>query len=605
MLEKIDFNKSNKENLKKEVEKNWKILGNISLASLPSESNSTFKTYLEICQTAVEQHPDALQLVKLPENKNIISDDYLKLYLIVCNHKFRSQNHLALLPIPNIENIDHLTENQLQLLAHSVKLNRLWVLGLFDKVKKENSLYRYKLEFLIKLIDMEDTPLTETAIREVNITTNGPLLEQEKEFYIKYIKRYPGALTYIYNKEILTQIINTLTLEFFLLRDISLIQHMPKELQEEANKSFPNFFKDKLYFIITPEPLEGEIKDAYLAYINHPKRLNKCYRIPDTFSKASFILEKISCFLNEEAKLVFIGHTTKTSDKIGEYGPEKISSLLKIAPKIKEIILLGCQTAVLEKSEEEKKLITDYRSQNESTGFIMYHAEADIQEKIKIISTKNTNNFVLIPGNKPRLIYINNREIILDKIINSEQMKEILELVSNKKFAKIILPSSKRQQITLKDKVAPLPPHEIESVLNIAKNRSSILDRSDKEDYTHYKAIFPHLRTFVLTDHDLKKLDKNCLLSKVLENLRQENIKSVIIKAYTGVICVDTQEYRFYSIHSGGNVYKNDNTYKISFFECNTSNIDQDKLRKEQRQEIKNLDKDNPLSVAKSIKVMS
>ena len=604
-------NRSNEdvEFFKREVAKDWTSLKDISLP----EEESAFQSYVDICRIAIEQSPAALQFIQQPKDKNIISDAYLELYLTAINHDEANLNLVSHLPLPDAQGDKKLENNQFNMCKAALKLNASLILEKLESAAEGSALYGDYLNLALEVVQLDNPPIKDKLLSYVKKPIN-PLPSHQKDSYatlcLSAVKKYPENLKYM-DDEMKKMVIDTLSLAFFISMNPSLIDYFPSEFKEQADKIFKNYLHTKSYLIIAPEPLEGESKDAYFVYSNHPNRKDKCWRLPSDINLVKALLQNIPAHNN--VKLVFIGHTLVNSDRISEYDAKKITECINSCQNIQEIVLLGCKTAeLLEATEEEKKLLAHYKNEKLITesGFMMVRNDIfkTIEEKPyqALNNYKLPNCFFLTEGEKAKefdLLFINSKEKEVKKYaINEEKKHEILKIITihERKINSLPVPSRKNSQTILRDKNKPLQFWETERVFDIIHDQYSKFDRKNIALYKENKKIFPFLSNVTLEQAEFGKINSTCLLGKVLNELKEQKIRPIGIKAFTGVLCTDIKELRFYSIHSNARIYKPN--YKTSFFEQRIDNINRDKLLEEQHDEMKNLNKEKSTTLVKSIR---
>ncbi|WP_419420681.1 hypothetical protein ACNVED_05110 [Legionella sp. D16C41] len=575
---------------KEEVKKDWHKLQDIPQNLIPAEDSDSFKEYLEICTIAVKDCPAALQFIKPPKD-NVISDDYLKVYLAALNNPLISSIYVEFLPLPDITIAKNFTVNQLKLLEKAVLISPLYILNHLGMIKRDTPLYNEYLDFFKKLIEKESS-LPKESLGLFFSKKNEDFSEKEKALYIYFVQKYPLGFKNLKNETIEKIVINALGLKHFILADFTLINAVPAEFKKEAESIILEQFKDKTYLIVTPNILENELKDAYETYCNHPKRKGKCARITADYNQISVVL-KLCSTLQQDIHLTFIGHTLNNSNDINNFDASKILECINLCPRIKEVILLGCKTAVLKKTEEEKNTPTSPIPQSTTSSFCLSHekilqnASTSQQSLIRIIKNIGlTSGFVLVLAEPIKLFFINHDQVT-GYTITKNQFGKIIELVNIGDIDELKLPSDKDPLCILRTKKKPLQAWQVEKIIDLTDNELSKFDRTVPELYKRNKQKYPFLRCITLRDDDIKKIDAECLLGRVVKELQAKKVRPVTIKAYVGVVYADTKELRFYSIHSGASVYAGD--HNQTFWSTGKDNIDRKKLLEAENYEIKSI----------------
>ncbi|MGQ3888623.1 hypothetical protein ACQUW5_06270 [Legionella sp. CNM-1927-20] len=231
--------------------------------------------------------------------------------------------------------------------------------------------------------------------------------EDQKSIFFDFAYQYPEEIRNIRNDAIKSLMLNKHGLNHFLAADVTLIFAMPasyknedekKRIEEERKKAIEEYVKDKRYLIITLPNLQGADKRALDSY--KEKYPGQCIRLSTYhFQPIKDILAiagKASNDGESKSTLVFIGPTLGNSPKIANCDASQISECVKSHGNIKEVELMGYNTAGIRGSVEDKESllgrVAGEFSKNQIQGVTIraYKGEGYSYAKIPSISSSPT-----------------------------------------------------------------------------------------------------------------------------------------------------------------------------------------------------------------------
>lgn len=388
-----------------------------------------------------------------------------------------------------------------------------------------------------------------------------------------------GALAFV-PESLRERVIDRVTPEKILATNFAAYRYLVKN--EKYNQSIQQFLSTIQHVIVTQDceydddtasydipfdyyEKDAETKDSFFIYTNSPRRQGKSIRVgSSSLNRLLDHLQKLN--IQQPVNLVFLGHSTVESDEIAGFLHYKIAAYARDYPFINRITLLGCYTAEMLASQDEKvarqrMVESDVMASTKiSTFAIMTHTPTDNEiNKMFAGKFKSVNEaYVLIKTGKGedesyRLIKVainqNGEKVkLLEKELTNDAVdKLIIQINQNKPFQ---FPSARASDQIRYIKLPP--PQSPLSAAELAFLNDEILlgtQRFDKRhpDYQTDKATHAFLTGANLRD-DQSGLIQESLTASVIKELRHLQLdREVTVKGYPGVISVDNDERKFHT----------------------------------------------------------
>lgn len=465
--------------------------------------------------------------------------------------------------------------------------------------------------------------------------------DEYKSLCVAALQQDTMALKFI-DEAIKVDLIDMLGVDKILSMDYEARKYFPKghDYQPEINQ----FLSGIKHIVLTRGSHFGsdhESRDVFMVYSSHAKRAG--HAIHTSTEDAQQLFDDIKKASNKEnINLVLLGHARVESTDLAGMNVDAISNFVEKNENINRVTLLGCKTAQALKPEEEKLMFTKFTDMyerehsNSPCGMVLMSRTVEPseyanilkkvckpkEEKEKASKGKEETTGKEKEAKTPNQTYIlakiqkNGKEHYelthLSKMPSGEIMSQnfLLQPDEIKALQKNILTEKGKYFVFPKKEnditwfrggagAKPLEDAEFNKIKEVI-NKFGVFDKENPR-YKAIKSELPTLSTVTLKENESDKL-KSSLFKKLYDRLLVD--RDLDIKAYTGIVSVDTKEQRI--LGTPNMIYTNEyGTVKKPTFFTRKDNIERGELDRHRKGVIRNV-QDKKLSddsEAKGLKI--